>query len=164
MSILTTSDTVFPKIDALHSHCQLSVALEKTSCMQAFNLMKDDAMMWTPEPSGKGSYSIWHAIEEESIWAVKEEAAWPHWKYDNLFEFIGDPDDFQVKGCTIRATSRAQAISATDLSHGNYCSLWNLLNEVESKYEGNPYLEVSRVDASDCKWAPKDPVATCAKQ
>ena len=59
------ADPTFPKLDAFHNHCSLTVTFEKSSCQHAFNTMKDDAMLWHPDENKSSSFAIWHAVEEE---------------------------------------------------------------------------------------------------
>ena len=76
-----------------HAHCAMTVKFPESSCLQAFNSMKDAVETWHPEPKANGTYAIWDAIEEERIWATRTT---PVHKYvdDVLFEYFGNPDDF----------------------------------------------------------------------
>ena len=122
--------------------------------------MKDAVMTWHPEPNAGGTYQVWDATEEEQIWATRlTPSGW--FKDDVLFEFFGDPEDFQAKGCTVKSKSRSQFISYYDYST-NYCNMWNVINTVQMPEGGNA-LDTATIEVSDCKWAPSDPKTTCMK-
>ena len=115
--------------------------------------MKDSIEMWHPEPNAGGDYELWDAIEEERIWATRTT---PVKKYvdDVLFEFFGDPTDFRVPGCTIKAKSRSQSLSVYDYNT-NYCNMWNVINQVTG--------EQGDIDVSECAWPSKTPEVDCLK-
>ncbi len=56
-------------------------------------------MSWDPESVTGGEYEIWHAVEEENIWAIRSSPKL-NFKDDVLFEFFG-PSDFEATGCTV---------------------------------------------------------------
>ena len=82
--------------------------------------------MWHPEPNAGGDYELWDATEEESIWATRTTPV-KNYVDDVLFEFFGDPTDFRVPGCTVKAKSRSQSLSVYDYNT-NYCNMWNVIN------------------------------------
>ena len=88
--------------------------------------MKDSIEMWHPEPNAGGDYELWDATEEESIWATRTTPV-KNYVDDVLFEFFGDPTDFRVPGCTVKAKSRSQSLSVYDYNT-NYCNMWNVIN------------------------------------
>uniref|UniRef100_A0A7S3IQY0 Uncharacterized protein n=1 Tax=Strombidium inclinatum TaxID=197538 RepID=A0A7S3IQY0_9SPIT len=147
----------FPAFDNFHCHCALNVTFTDKSCEQAFNIMKDKIELWHPEPGANGSYKIWDAVEEEQIWATRTTPT-KGYVDDILFDYFGDPKDFEKKGCSVSSKSRSQTLSFYDY-HTNYCNMWNVLNEVEKDAD----LLGDAIEVSDCKWAPKDPATTCAK-
>ena len=135
----------------------MTVKFEEASCLQAFNKMKDSVETWHPEPKAGGNYALWDVTEEETIWVTRTT---PVKKYvdDIKFDFFGNPDDFQVKGCTVKAMSRSQTLSYYDYNT-NYCNMWNVLETVG----GADNQALKDVTTSDCKWVPEDPKTTCAK-
>ena len=102
MPPLVTLGASFPKFDAFHAHCAMTISFEATSCLDTFNTIKDTVEMWQPEPTAGGIYNVWLATEEETIWATRTT---PVKKYvdDILFEFFGDPKDFRAPGCTVKS-------------------------------------------------------------
>ena len=122
--------------------------------------MKDNVMSWHPEPVTGGEYEIWHAVEEENIWAVRSSPKL-NFKDDVLFEFFGDPSDFEAKGCSVKGKSRSRFPSYYDFDT-NYCNMWNVFNAVTQHF-GSSYPDEAILSSSECKWAPKDPVKTCQK-
>ena len=151
----------FPKNDPLHCNCALTVKFEDKSCQDAFNIMKDKAEVWHPEPLAGGTYAIWDAIEEERIWATRTRAD-SEKTDDILFEFFGNPVDFRTEGCTVKAKSRSQKLSFYD-HNINYCNMWNLLKEVEGK-DSEGHYKVPNLEVTDCKFKPADPETTCATE
>ena len=97
---------VFPKFDAFHAHCAIQAVYKETTCLQLFDHMKDAIETFHPEPKAGGSYKMWNATEEEYMWATRTT---PAAKYvdDIDFSFFGNPEDFQVKGCTVKSRSRS---------------------------------------------------------
>ena len=94
----------FPAFSMFHAHCAMSVKFDTASCLQSFNLMKDAVQTWHPEPKAGGTYKVWEATEEESMWVTRTTPA-KHYVDDIMFEYFGNPDDFQAAGCTVKAKS-----------------------------------------------------------
>ena len=119
--------------------------------------MKDAVETWHPEPKANGTYALWDVTEEESIWVTRTT---PVKKYvdDIMFEYFGNPDDFQEKGCTVKAKSRSQTLSYYDYDT-NFCNMWNVMAQVE----GADSESLKALSTSECKWVPEDPKTTCAK-
>ena len=142
----------FPKFDAFHAHCAMTVTFKTESCLQLFDTFKDSVETWHPEPKAGGSYKMWDATEEEYMWVTRTT---PKAKYvdDIDFTFTGNADDFQAKGCTVKARSRSQSLSYYDYDT-NYCNMWNVFNTQKEQGE---------ITTSDCKWIPKDAATQCAK-
>ena len=150
-----TGGGAFPKFDLFHAHCAMKVDFIDQSCQDLYNVMKDRVMMWHPEPEAKGTYKVWDATELESLWATRTV---PSGKYtdDILFDFLPvDPNDFQIKKCTIAAKSRSQSLSYYDYET-NYCNMWNVIKETVADHNDLPTIQTS-----DCKWIPKDPATRC---
>ena len=64
----------FPKFDSFHGHCAITVGFNGTSCLDTYNAIKEKMIYWNPEPEAGGAYSIWTALEVESVWGVRTSA------------------------------------------------------------------------------------------
>ena len=148
----------FPAFDLFHAHCAMKVEFKEASCLKAFDIMKDDGYNWHPEPKAGGSYRMYSAIEEETLW-VQRVTPTKHYVDDIQFNYMPpNPENFRVAGCVVEAKSRSQTLSYYDYNT-NFCNMYNVLQSVG---------EQSALDAlttSDCKWVPKpeEIAATCAK-
>ena len=143
----------FPKFDSLHAHCAMTMTFPVSSCLDAFNAMKDAVETWTPEPgTAGGSYALWNSEEELNIWATRTT---PVKKYvdDIYFEYTNSTGDFNTKGCTVAAKSRSQSLSYYDYST-NFCNMWNVFQVVK---------DTGSMAVSDCKFPADDPKTVCAK-
>ena len=149
-----TGNKAFPKFDSFHAHCAMTVKFE-TNCLTVFNKMKDAAEEWHPEPKAGGIYALWDSVEEEQIWVTRTTPT-KHYVDDVIFDYFGNPADFETSGCTVQAKSRSQTMSYYDYDT-NYCNMWNVLSVVDGE------AALKGVKTSDCKWVPKDPATTCAK-
>ena len=149
----------FPKLDILHGHCAMTVDFKDTSCLDAYNTIKDNMIYWSPEPKAGGAYSIWTALEIEMVWGVRTSAKKS--KYDILFEiFANDVNDFTKKGCKIVSKSRTQDLSIPWGDTSNYCNMWNVLNEIEGP-TGKSLVD--QIEVTDCASKPKNPKVDCSK-
>ena len=83
----------------------MNVTFENVSCLDAYNTIKETTVMWQPSPITGGTYTMWDATEIEKIW-VTYQGKGSVYKDDVQFEFFGNPEDFQEKGCTVRGKSR----------------------------------------------------------
>ena len=147
----------FPKFDALHAHCAMTIQFKQTSCREAYNNMKEAVEMWQPEPKAGGMYAVWDATEEESIWATRTTPT-KHYVDDILFDYFGNTENFNDPGCRVEAKSRSQSLSYYDYST-NYCNMWNVFNTVKE-------MANVEVTTSDCKFKPatlEEAATTCAK-
>ena len=88
-----TGNQAFPAFDSFHAHCAMTVKFEAASCLHAFNTMKDAAETWTPEPNAGGTYAIWSATEEETMWVTRTTPT-KHYIDDITFDYFGNPEDF----------------------------------------------------------------------
>ena len=111
-------------------------------------------MMWQPEPERGGVYTLWDAVEVEYLWATRTT---PVKKYvdDIRWDFFGDSENFNAKGCKITSKSRSRTLSYYDYST-NYCNMWNVLQTI-------PEAKKTAVTTDSCKWVPEDPLTICAK-
>ena len=109
--------------------------------------------MWAPEPKAGGIYAMWTATEEESLWVTRTTPT-KHYVDDIIFDYFGNPADFEVKGCTVQGRSRSRTLSYYDYDT-NFCNMWNVFNAL-----GQP---LTNMTTSECKWQPVAPAVTCAK-
>ena len=94
-----TGNGAFPKFDAFHAHCAISIKFSE-NCLTVFNKMKEAVEDWHPEPKAGGTYAVWDITEEEQIWVTRTT---PVKKYvdDVIFDYFGNPADFEAPGCTV---------------------------------------------------------------
>ena len=80
---------------------------------------------------------------------------------DLMFEFFGNPEDYQEKGCRIAAKSRAKQGGIEKDSGRNFCNVWNVLAQV-SKTPAEEEMFKKEPTVGECSVIPKDPATACA--
>ena len=137
-----TGNGAFPSFDRFHAHCAMTVTFNNLSCVQAYDRMKDLTEEWAPEPKAGGIYAMWTATEEEQLWVTRTTPT-KHYIDDIIFEYFGNPADFEVKGCTVKGRSRSQTLSYYDYDT-NFCNMWNVFDALKQP--------ITNMTVSDCKF------------
>ena len=128
-SLSLTDPSQFPAFDSGHSHCELTMTVNK-ACSEVWNQVNEIVEDNKDPASPPGTYKPYEKEKNEYVWATRLTA---NKKYvdDVIFE-LADADG----NCMVHSRSRSQSDSLYD-NNVNFCNQFNVMKQVYPAIEGD---------------------------